>query len=196
MLARFKCTSFFSIAAFLSKCHSQVAMKPWHLVLLALPLTLFGQSQFPEWSWKFVQTEYIVGPSDSVLINAMITVAPSSPIPLQVHGIGGGYGGDLQKIYSSKMGEIWDYQKYPSSLAPGQSITLSWLQLTPLNPLSPGRYPGDYYDLGLAVEPNTAAIVMRPENNFTIVVVPEPAPVSFVLAGISLLFLLARRNPR
>ena len=130
------------------------------------------------------------------MIDAMISVDPSSPFPLHVLGVGGTGGGNLANLYSLNMQEIFDYTRYPASIAPGQSITLHWGELIPFGSVPSGRYPGDSYDLGFEIELGKPGISMFSDNNFTVTVVPEPTSLSLTLAGLSFLLLLGLRNPR
>lgn len=157
--------------------HICLALLTLHLVAAA-----WAQSQIPLWTWQFTPAQYVVGSLDPVVIHATISVDPTSPVPLRMGGVGGAVGGDLIKIYTISLGDLWDYRSFGTGLEPGQSLTLHWGTFVPRAEVQQGRYHGDPYVLGLGTG-GVDYVAQAPLNNLIIDVVPEPRTAVLLAAG-------------
>jgi hypothetical protein len=149
------------------------------------------------WSWSFDQTEYVVGPSDSIIVHATLLNDLSSTENLQIEGAGANFGGDLQKIYDFTFGPTGNSSEFSTQffgvdLAPGETSSFVWGILTPIGAVAPGIYPADPAILGLQL-PSIGVVEMEPSNTFLVrVVVPEPPAVVLLLTAILGALLFAR----
>lgn len=142
------------------------------------------------WSWSFDQTEYVVGPSDSIIVHATLLNDPSSTEALQqIEGVSAFFTGDLQKTYGFTFGPTGDSSEFSTQffsvdLAPGETFSFVWGILTPIGgAVAPGIYAADPASLGLDL-PGADLAQMEPTNTFRVRVVPEPPAVILLLTAI------------
>lgn len=165
------------------------------LALLVLMLGLFAPlaaRAIVLWDWEFAETIYVVGQSESIFVEALLTCDPSSTDNLQIEGAGATFTGELQKTYSFTPGDLGDLLGL--NLRPGQTVSFFWGLLTPIGGrVAPGIYPADPALLSLTF-PGTGTPEQSPLNTFLIRVVPEPPPIVLLLAVILAAGAQARRN--
>lgn len=146
------------------------------------------------WSWSFDQSEYVVLPTDTILVLATLTNSSSSTEDLQdVIGVGASFSGDLHKTYNSTGGPTgnttdFSLQFFGIDLSPGESHPFVFAILTPIKPVNPGLYPADPAFIGLNM-PSTGYVFHYSTNTFEIRVVPEPR--GDILFGVGLAFAIA-----
>jgi len=146
-----------------------------------------------DWHWTFDQTLYAVAPTDTITVSATLFNNSSSDgnVVFGV-GVGGTFAGDMQHYYNfhwGPAGQGLSQQFYNLNLAPGESFLFVLGILTPINGSVPlGTYGPDYADLSI----NSSS--RRPDNQFQVVVVPEPSVVALMcIAGIAFMGTRFRR---
>ena len=131
-------------------------------------------------AWYFDNTNFVVLPSDQILVTA--TVTNLSATPFKFDGIAGNFSGDLQKHY-----DFTPQQDLFGKTVPGYgALEFAFGTLTPVGGAVPlGTYYADpaAFNFGLGLQYS--------ENTFDITVVPEPTLLG--LGGVGVAWLWTRR---
>jgi hypothetical protein len=150
---------------------------PRHIAIVALVLS-FIQLTAPStasadtiWWWSFNETNFVVGPTDSIVVRATVFNSPLSTEPIMKIG-GGSFTGDLQAVYHFEWGSNDPFLGL--SLNPGDEFSFILGTLTPIGRSVPiGTYPfccEAHLEFGSA----SSSTSQPPINTFEIQVVPEP----------------------
>ncbi len=122
------------------------------------------------WAWSFNETNFVVGPTDSIVLQATVFNSPLSTEPIMKIG-GGSFTGDLQAIYDFEFGS--NAQFLGLSLAPGDDFSFVLGTLTPIG----GSVPIGTYQFCCEAHLEFGSVgsstVLPPLNTFEIHVVPE-----------------------
>jgi hypothetical protein len=148
-----------------------------------LILTVLGVAPFAAKSqlyWQFDTTEFVVQPTDSILITATITNSSNTPYLIQNYGAA--FGGSLQSQYQISFLLNLAFKTVPAY----GTLDFNFCELTPIGGQAAA---GVYYSAPPPDEPilNVGLGSMPSQNSVQITVVPEPATV--FLAGVGLAFL-------
>lgn len=123
------------------------------------------------WWWSFNETSFVVGPTDSIVVEATVFNSPLSTEPMMKIG-GGSFTGDLQATYAFEWGSNDPFLGL--SLAPGSHFSFVLGTLRPIGGSVPtGTYPfccEAHLEFGTA----SSSTSLPPLNTFEIQVVPEP----------------------
>jgi hypothetical protein len=133
-------------------------------VLLIQPFSAWAQGTL---AWSYDNTDYLVHPSDQIVVTA--TVTNSSLDPYTISGYSANFSGDLQKLY-----DFTFLLNLTGRTVPGQGVLhFDFGMLTPIGGyVAPGVYDADPAWIGFGVGPSP----LSPDNNFRITVeVPEPS---------------------
>jgi hypothetical protein len=128
-------------------------------------------------AWWYDNTNYVVGPSDQILVTG--TIANSSLDPYTIPGAGANFSGDLQKVYDFTF--LLDLYGHT---VPGHGVLqFPFGLLTPIKGyVQPGTYVADPAWIGFG-----GSGPISPENNFHITVqAPEPSVPGLGGAGLML----------
>jgi hypothetical protein len=140
------------------------------------------------WAWSFNETNFVVGPTDSIVLQATVSNSPLSTEPIMRIG-GGSFTGDLQATYDFEFGPITPFLGL--SLNPGDDFSFVLGTLRPIGGSVPvGTYPfccEAHLEFG-SVSSSTS---LPPLNTFQIEVVPEPP--TWALCGIGVVAFVSRR---
>jgi hypothetical protein len=98
----------------------------------------YGQGTL-NWHWNFDQSNYIVGPSDSIHLTATIFIRPDSPASFTGR-VSITFQGSLFSLYDLDCGFCRDPRLRNVNLAPGESFPFTFGTLTPKSPIAPGTY--------------------------------------------------------
>jgi PEP-CTERM motif len=174
-------------------CNSILALLP--PLLVSVPSVASADTI---WSWSFDQTEFVAGPSDSIVLHATLFNSSLSTEPL-TETDGASFTGDLQKIYDFTFGPTGDSSEYGLqfsglNVGPGESFPFVVGILTPIGGSAPiGTHPF-CCEAHLGFGSVSSSAFLPPLNTFEIHVVPEPPMIA--LFGVSLLALVWLRRPR
>lgn len=153
---------------------------------LLVPVASLAQGEI-KWGWRYNQTHFVVGPSDSILITGTFYLRPDSA-PVTIEGVGGSWGGDLQKIYTYQPNWQTLYHELQRTFLPGQSASFVLGPLVPNRlPIAEGTYHADPSDIGFTI--GARQYNAAPDNTFSIQVVPEPSTKVVLILGAALLLL-------
>jgi hypothetical protein len=134
------------------------------------------------WWWSFNETHFVVGPTDSIAVEATVFNSPLSTESIMKIG-GGSFTGDLQATYDFEWGTNDPFLGL--SIAPGGHFSFLLGTLRPIGGSVPiGTYPfccEAHLDFGSA----SSSTSQSPINTFEIQVVPEPS--TWVLCGAGVL---------
>jgi hypothetical protein len=161
---------------------------PRYIAIVALVLA-FIQLSAPStasadtiWGWSFNETNFVVGPTDSIVLQATVFNTPLSTEPIMKIG-GGSFTGDLQAIYDFEWGPNAPFLGL--SVEPGDHFSFLLGTLTPIGGSVPiGTYPfccEAHLEFGSA----SSSASLPPINTFEIQVVPEPP--TWALCGVGVL---------
>lgn len=166
-----------------SRVRSMARLAMW-CVLILIQSTLTHASvitaEDPLWSWSFDETEFVIGPSESIVIEATIYNDASSTMDMSILGVGASFTGDLQKTFDFTFGPTGDDVDFGIdfvglTIPPGGAVPFVFGILTPIDGLAPvGEYFADPASLSL----NVNGVFSDPRfstNTFTVKVVPEPS---------------------
>jgi len=155
------------------------------LVLFGLFITTSAAHADTIWSWSFDQTEYLVEPSDMILIRATLFNDRASTGSL-IREAGGFFGGDIQKTYKftfwSELPEFND-QFDGLDVEPGASFPFVLGLYSPIGGAAPPGFRASCCDgvtngALLFFEPSDGPPTGEvPSNGFSIQVAPLPEPV-------------------
>jgi len=167
--------------------HISIIALVFPFVLMSVPCTASADAI---WSWSFDETQFIVGPTDSIVLHATLFNSPLSTEPLTERD-GASFTGDLQKIYDFEWGS--DAQYFGLNVEPGDSFSFVLGTLTPIGGSVPtGTYPF-CCEAHLGFGSVSSSAFLPPLNTFEIQVVPVPEPPIWELCGVGLLPFVWRR---
>jgi len=136
------------------------------------------------WSSSFNQTNFEVGPTDSVVLDATVFNSPLSTEPIMRIG-GGSFTGDLQAFYDYESGPIAPF--FGLSIAPGDHFSFVLGTLSPIGgSVPPGTYPF-CCEAHLTFGSANSSSSQPPLNTFEIHVTPvhvTPEPPMWALCGV------------
>jgi hypothetical protein len=133
------------------------------------------------WAWSFNETKFVVGPTDSIVLEATVFNSPLSTEPIMRMG-GGSFTGDLQAIYDFTFGDNTPFLGL--SLKPGDDFSFVLGTLTPIGGSVPiGTYPF-CCEAHLEFGSVSSSSSLLPLNTFEIHVVPEPPTWALCGAGV------------
>jgi PEP-CTERM motif len=158
------------------------------------------------WSWSFDQTEYVVGPADTILLRATLFNDASSTGSI-ISFAGGSFTGDLQNTYTFTFATSlpqYSQQFFLMDVPPGGSFPFVLGLLTPIGGAAPIGYQAVCCDqvtneAHLFFEPSDGPPTSEPPSNgFSLLVVEGaqevPEPATLFLLGTGLLGVAARRR--
>jgi hypothetical protein len=189
----------FGVAFFIRKTAAILALCFLVTVPLARAVTI--------WSWSFDQTEYVVGPTDTILIRATLFNDASSTGSI-ISDAGGSFTGDLQKTYTFTPATSlpqYSEQFFFMNVPPGGSFPFVLGLLTPIGGAAPigyqatccNQFPQVINEAHLNFQPSDGPATSEPPSNgFSLLVVGElqevPEPATLFLVGTGLLSLATR----
>lgn len=160
------------------------------LLGIATHLTPGRAQGFSDWHWSFDQPTYVVGPTESIVLNATIFVDADSPGPL-IGPMSVSFNGTLFSLYDLSFN--WPLSFTEANIAPGDSLQFTFGVLTPKFPLAEGSYQ-NFPDQPL-IESLALATRRIPDSPLVIQVIPEPSILA--LAGwSSVAFVVVRYRQR
>jgi hypothetical protein len=136
-------------------------------------------------SWQFDSTDFVVQPTDQILLTG--TVSNSSDTPFLIQGGGASFTGDLQFHYQVS----WLLNIFGETVPADGTLQFDFCTLTPIGGyVQPGIYQADPISNPAGI--NFAGIddisyLLPSQNYFQITVVPEPS--TFCLAGVGLILI-------
>ena len=139
-------------------------------------------------SWQFDSTDFVVQPTDQILLTG--TVSNSSTAPFLIQGGGASFTGDLQFHYEVS----WLLNISGQTVPADGTLQFAFCTLIPIGGyVQPGVYQADPISNPAAI--NFAGIddisyLIPSQNYFQITVVPEPSTVNFGVAGFAFIFML------
>jgi hypothetical protein len=159
-------------------------------IQLSAPSTASAETM---WWWSFNETNFVVGPTDSVVLQATVFNSPLSTEPIMRIG-GGSFTGDLQATYDFEWGP------YPPflglSIEPGDQFSFLLGTLRPIGGSVPiGTHPfccEAHLEFGTA----SSSVSLPPTNTFEIQVIENhvvPEPPTWALCGVGVVPFVWRR---
>jgi hypothetical protein len=140
-------------------------------------------------SWQFDSTDFVVQPTDQILLTG--TVSNSSDTPFLIQGGGASFTGDLQFYYQVS----WLLDIFGETVPAEGTLQFDFLTLTPIGGyVEPGIYQADPISNPAAI--NFAGIddiryLLPAQNYFQITVVPEPSTFCLAGGGLTFVFMLS-----
>jgi hypothetical protein len=136
-------------------------------------------------SWQFDSTDYVVQPTDQILLTG--TISNSSDTPFFIQGAGASFTGDLQFHYQVS----WQLALFGQTVPADGTLQFDFCTLLPIGgSVDPGVYVADPISnpawLTL-VGTDTTESEIPSQNFFQITVVPEPSTTS--LGVVALIFI-------
>lgn len=151
---------------------------------LAVNLPPCRAQGFLDWHWSFDQANYIVGPSDSILLKATIFVRPESPAPL-TGPIVVNFQGSLFALYDFDCGFCRETRFGGANIPPGGSLPFTFGTLAPKSLIAPGAYR-NFPDQPL-IEFQALGTRRISDSPLVIQVVPEPSTLALTFCGMLLI---------
>lgn len=153
------------------------------LGLSAIPTPTQAQGSL-DWHWNFDRTNYIAGPSESILLTATIFVRPESPAPFTGR-LSFNFQGSLFAIYDFNCGFCQDVRLSDVNIPPGGSLQFTYGTLTPQSPIALGTYRNMPDEPLILFETHGTHHI--PDTPFSIQVVPEPSTLALCFTGMLLI---------
>jgi hypothetical protein len=139
-------------------------------------------------SWQFDSTDYVVQPTDQILLTG--TISNSSDTPFFIQGAGASFTGDLQFHYQVS----WQLALFGQTVPADGTLQFDFCTLLPIGgSVDPGVYVADPISnpawLTL-VGTDTTESEIPSQNFFQITVVPEPSTTSLGVVALIFIFIL------